>query len=355
MIDLEAIYDPEFVVLLDEGEGVSLLPSSHINTHESRNPFRPQAMSVPEEELTPRYGVFPRKLSAAEGYAPLMDTEKDKSAAVLGRRISEGDLGLVESEDETDTPITSSLVRSKNIKEITIKPYLTKMTAELEKYFNKLLHFKGIDESWIKEHRVRLRPQKVPRKTLVLDLDGTLICNIHKANTQFTENLYQSELVTTFYTHNGTTRGSLSFYVRPYVTKLLKTLKLYYEIIVFTASTENYGKAVVEYLDPKNCCIQYLLHRSHCVITKNWIIKDLRVIGRRELKDIVILENSIISFSANLDNGIYIPSYEGDNKDQELLSIIDFLKEIADVDDVRPYVKEFAGVDKLFTDYKAKI
>lgn len=355
MIELETIYDPEFVVLLDEGEGVSLLPSSHINTHESRNPFRPQATPDPEEELTPRYGVLPRKLSAAEGYVPLVEAGREKSAAFPGRRISEGDLDSAEPEDETDTSATSSPVTSKSTKEISIKPYLTKMTAELEKYFSKLVHFKGIDESWIKEHRVRLRPQKVPRKTLVLDLDGTLICNTRKANSQFTENLPQSELVTTFYAHSGTTRGVLSFYVRPYVAKLLKTLKLYYEIIVFTASTESYGKAIVEYLDPKNCCIQYLLHRSHCVITKNWIIKDLRVIGRRELKDIIILENSIISFAANLDNGIYIPSYEGDSADQELLPIIDFLKEIADVDDVRPYVKEFAGVNKLFTDYKTKV
>jgi TFIIF-interacting CTD phosphatase-like protein len=89
-------------------------------------------------------------------------------------------------------------------------------------------------------------------------------------------------------------------------------------------------------------------------MTKNWIIKDLRVIGRRELKDIVILENSVISFATNLDNGIYIPSYEDDHTDQELLPIIDFLKNITDVDDVRLYVREFAGVCKLFSDYKSK-
>jgi len=350
MFEIETIYDHDSVVIVDEGEGVSFLPSSSANTHESRNPFKPQPITIPKEELTPRYTILPRRPSAAEGY---IQVRKEKGV-LAGRRISEGDLDSAEPEEEADILANSSLVSNKSCKEIIIKPYQTKITAELEKYFNKLVHFKGIDESWIREHKVNLRPQKVARKTLALDLDGTLICNTRQASSQLIENSPQPELVTVLYPQGGISKGVISFYVRPHVAKLLKTLKLFYEVVVFTAGTEGYGKAIVEYLDPNKCCIQYLLHRSHCVITKNWIVKDLRVIGRRELKDIIILDNSVISFANNLDNGIYIPSYEGDHTDQELLPIIDFLKDIADVDDVRSYVREFAGVSRLLCEYNLK-
>jgi hypothetical protein len=74
---------------------------------------------------------------------------------------------------------------------------------------------------------------------------------------------------------------------------------------------------------------------------------DLRVIGRWELKDMVIVDNSVISFAGNLDNGMYVPTFEGDPNDRELLPIISFLKEIHDVDDVRSLVRDFAGIQKL--------
>lgn len=358
MNESETLYDPDFVVILDEGDGISLLPSSCVRSHESRNPFKPQGMGT---ELTPRYSVLPRKLSAAEGYVPLIEINandlsgSEKKPGHAMRRISQGDMDLVEPEEEPAINTTSSAAGDKKLSKLAIKPYQTKMTEELERYFNKLVRFKGIDESWIKEHKVKLSPQRVARKTLVLDLDGTLICNIHKAACEFSEGPRVSELVTVRCSLNGTAKGTISFYVRPHVGRLLKTLRLFYEIVVFTASTEAYGKAVVEHLDPRNCCIQYLLHRAHCVTTKNWIVKDLRVLGRRCPKDIVILENSVVSFAANLDNGIYVPSYEGGSEDEALLPIIEFLKEIANVGDVRPYVREFAGVAKLLADYKAKV
>ena len=66
----------------------------------------------------------------------------------------------------------------------------------------------------------------------------------------------------------------------------------------------------------------------------------------------IIIDNSVISFVGNMDNGIYIPTFNGDPDDKELLPIINFLKEIADVDDVRPYVSEFAGVQRLYNEHK---
>jgi len=52
-----------------------------------------------------------------------------------------------------------------------------------------------------------------------------------------------------------------------------------YELIIFTASTNSYARAIREHLDPKNNIFSYLLTRDNCILTKNKIfIKDLRVI-----------------------------------------------------------------------------
>jgi len=48
-------------------------------------------------------------------------------------------------------------------------------------------------------------------------------------------------------------------------------------------------------------------------------IKDLRIIKNRSLKDIVIVDNAVYSFGFRLDNGIPIPSFYEDQKDEEML------------------------------------
>ena len=42
---------------------------------------------------------------------------------------------------------------------------------------------------------------------------------------------------------------------------------------------------------------------------KGVYVKDLRIIRDRQLKDIVIVDNSITSFAFNMDNGIPINAY----------------------------------------------
>jgi TFIIF-interacting CTD phosphatase-like protein len=50
----------------------------------------------------------------------------------------------------------------------------------------------------------------------------------------------------------------------------------------------------------------------------------------------VIVDNSIVSFAFDLDNGVPINSFMGDEEnDRELLFLYSFLEEIATVPDVR--------------------
>jgi len=329
-------------------EGINYLPSSRASAHEANNPFK-TGEAKEQPNFTPGCMLSPKK--PPELY-DIRECPMSNGTGIIEKVISKGrnasgNIGFVKVEEDAllNSNETIAARKAKRIKRI--QPYQTETNAELKKQFNRLVHFKGIDESWLMGCKVNLRPQTTHKKTLLLDLDGTLICNSHRVTCKYDNPLLQPEI------NSDDKKIRISFHIRPHVMKLLKTLKFFYEIVVFTAGKESYAKPIIEYLDPKKCCIAYLLHRKQCVMNKNWVVKDLRVIGKRELKNMIIIDNSVISFAENLDNGIYVPTFEGDPNDRELLPIIDFLKEIHDVDDVRPYVKEFAGIQNLFFEHNS--
>lgn len=105
-------------------------------------------------------------------------------------------------------------------------------------------------------------------------------------------------------------------------------------------------------LDPSGKIIKTVLNRKNCIRRDNFHIKDLRILQGRELKDIIIVDNLIENFVGQMENGIYVPTFTGHVVDTELVTIMNFLKSIAGVSDVRPYVKYFAGIVRLYDKYK---
>lgn len=86
----------------------------------------------------------------------------------------------------------------------------------------------------------------------------------------------------------------------------------YYTIYVFTASTNDYAKPIVDYLNEKCGVVRIfgILHRKNCMETHNgFYIKDLRIIKNRGLKDLILVDNLVHSFGLQLDNGIPILEY----------------------------------------------
>ncbi|KAH9420460.1 CTD nuclear envelope phosphatase 1 [Dermatophagoides pteronyssinus] len=81
-------------------------------------------------------------------------------------------------------------------------------------------------------HRLNL----VKRKTLVLDLDETLIHSQHDVIAR------QTVKPVRFYVHK-----------RPHIDYFLDVVSNWYDLVVFTASMEIYGQAVADKLDNKSC------------------------------------------------------------------------------------------------------
>jgi CTD small phosphatase-like protein 2 len=108
------------------------------------------------------------------------------------------------------------------------------------------------------------------------------------------------------------------------------------QVIVFTASHQTYADAILDYLDPDNTLFQHRMYRQHCVQTpEGYYIKDLRVIRNRRMADMVIVDNSVYSFSYQIDNGIPIIPFYDDPNDEELLHLVFYLNCLATCDDVR--------------------
>lgn len=70
-----------------------------------------------------------------------------------------------------------------------------------------------------------------------------------------------------------------------------------YEIIIFTASNPDYANKIIDHLDPEHNLVSFRLFRDDCIqISNNCHIKDLRILNRN-MKDIVLVDNSAYSFA----------------------------------------------------------
>ena len=112
-----------------------------------------------------------------------------------------------------------------------------------------------------------------------------------------------------------------------------------YEICVFTAGEQDYADTILNFIDEDRSIITHRLYRHHCVRPETGVyVKDLGIIKDRQLKDMMLVDNSIISFAFNLSNGIPIKAFLGDKNDDELLYMVTFLEEIFTHGDVRPHI-----------------
>ena len=269
------------------------------------------------------------------------------------RKPTQIELILDTPRQELPTKIEVPVPQKKKARKLTeIETYQKRMTTELFTTFMRMTDFRFIEEDRVSRHRVYLKQQSVStnRKTLIIDLDGTLICQ----QAEILANMPQPEVGTVTVNDKDGTMMTVSFYVRPYVERMLKLLHVFYEIIIFTAANLSYARPIINYLDPEKNCVDYVLHRGHCIQTSIGTVKDLRILDGRDMSQIIIVDNSVSSFASQIENGIYVPTYKGDVNDAELEKITSFLEEIADVGDVRPYVTKFAGIEKLYEQYKIK-
>ena len=173
-------------------------------------------------------------------------------------------------------------------------------------------------------------PQFKNKKTLVLDLDETLV---HSSFFPFEKNdvILNVNLEGVYY--------NIYVLIRPWVEKFIQEMGKYFEIIIFTASIAAYASPLLDILD-KGKNIQYRLYREQCNFVNGVFIKDLKRLNR-SLKDVIIIDNSPLAYAFDVDNGLPILSWFDNRDDKELLLLEPILKFLGKVDDVRKYIKKF--------------
>ena len=115
---------------------------------------------------------------------------------------------------------------------------------------------------------------------------------------------------------------------RPYLTDALEKLSQLYEIVAFTAGVQKYADPILDQIDPDKKIFKARLYRDSCIKVQDFFIKDLDIILDREKDNICIVDNSILSFAFDLQNGVPINSFMGDETaDKDLLYLISFLEE----------------------------
>jgi RNA polymerase II subunit A small phosphatase-like protein len=105
-----------------------------------------------------------------------------------------------------------------------------------------------------------------------------------------------------------------------------------YEIVVFTASLAKYADPVLDKLDIHGV-VTHRLFRESCLNHMGNYVKDLSQLGR-DLKDVIIIDNSPASYVFHPAHAVPISSWFNDVHDTELLDLIPFLQDLADVEDV---------------------
>jgi CTD small phosphatase-like protein 2 len=176
---------------------------------------------------------------------------------------------------------------------------------------------------------------KEHKQTILLDLDETLI------HVDF-ENKYKNYDAILYFDNideNGEIEKNIqiNLIIRPGLFQFLDFINKYFEVFIYTASYKNYADTIIDYIEKDKKYFSLRLYREHCIFIKPGIyIKDLRIFNNRNLKNVILIDNSIFSFANQLNNGILITSFYNDKCDSFLLSLIDYLEYfIEKCDDVR--------------------
>lgn len=150
--------------------------------------------------------------------------------------------------------------------------------------------------------------------TLVLDIDETLI---HSSLVPMPEAEFH------FWVSNEISSYDIYVCVRPGVNEFLLTLSKYYELVAFTSSNKPYADQIIDHIDP-NRRIKYRLYRESCAIFNGTFVKDLSKLGR-DLKKIIIVDNTPSCYMLQPYNAIAISDWTGSTEDKELYEICEFL------------------------------
>ena len=130
--------------------------------------------------------------------------------------------------------------------------------------------------------------------------------------------------------------------IRPGINEFLENVDKYYELIIFTAATQEYADLLIDAVEENKIFFEHRLYRQHTIIIGNDFIKDLSRVGR-PLDKIAIVDNMPQNFRLQKENGINIKAFWGEEiNDTALVNLGKILVNIAkDGGDIRDGIYKY--------------
>eukprot|EP00831_Metopus_contortus_P081740 TRINITY_DN866_c0_g1_i1.p2 TRINITY_DN866_c0_g1~~TRINITY_DN866_c0_g1_i1.p2 ORF type:complete len:271 (+),score=17.16 TRINITY_DN866_c0_g1_i1:262-1074(+) len=147
--------------------------------------------------------------------------------------------------------------------------------------------------------------------TLCLDLDETLACHTSRLPGK------------------SISEKPEHYILRPGLAGFLREVSKDFELVLFTAASLETALEALSLIDPLHVYFKCVLSRDHCVrLEEELFVKDLRVLGDRDLDNTLIVDNSIVSFAFQLSNGIPIQSFLGKDEDTDLAILANYINSL---------------------------
>ena len=179
------------------------------------------------------------------------------------------------------------------------------------------------------------KPDYDPRKTLVLDLEDTLV---HA---------------------KWTRRTGWKTYKRPGVDLFLREMSKRYEIVVYTDKMgPSFAAPMMALLDPEHVFVPHRLYKEATLYESggylggNYMYSIERL--NRDVKKVIHL-TPFPERSTRQENVVRVDTWQGEPKDTKLVELIPFLEELSDprISDARQVVASFKGKD-IPAEYKRR-
>lgn len=215
--------------------------------------------------------------------------------------------------------------------------------------FNKIFYgYSAI--TYLDDERLSLvskrRLEMVDKKTMVLDMDETLITSvIQKRNGQpikLPDTPYDYKFLMPAFD------SMVYIYKRPHVDYFLDCVSKWYDLVIYTASTDDYADPILDFLDRGKGILKKRMFRKDCIDFLGMRAKDVSL-ASPDLANVFLLDNSNVECSFNLGNAIHISSYEIGKRDQALINILPFLDSLRFTRDVRSVLRRCTRFDCMTT------
>ena len=187
------------------------------------------------------------------------------------------------------------------------------------------------------------------KKLLIIDIDETLVHS--DLDFSFKSKIKNYDAILHF-NSDEEKNIPIPLIIRPGTKKFLDYAVKEFDLVVFTASDQQYADTIIDYIEKDKKYFKMRLYRNHCLfIEPGLYVKDLRIFsGIKKMEDIIILDNSLFSFANQLNNGILITSFFSDMNDTFLENVKCYLDYIKNENDIRVINKQSFRLEEIKQD-----